>query len=306
MLRPRERFFDRCYTFQYVDEIRGRALSSATPPPIEALGDRIWVVLGGGGVRGVAHAGAWQAIRESGVAVAGIVGTSIGALIGSCVAGGMSWSRLVRLGLGLRKEDIVRINRRVVWVNGIREESVFRGDVLREYIDRVLPEKEWRSLQIPIQMNAVDLNTGRSEWFGIGARTDVPLAEACYASAALGVLYPPARIGEGLFVDGGTSAVLPCTRAADLGATGIIAIDVGSGEEADGGTIAGQGIVAIHDRLFAIMSGRERRTLVQNWSGPPLLYVRPDVGGHSAFAFDKVKYFLEEGHRATRQALESG
>ncbi len=275
------------------------------PPQLEALGDRIWVVMGGGGVRGVAHAGAWQALRELGVPVAGIVGTSIGALIGGCVAGGMPWPRLVRLGLRLRKEDIVRINRGVVWVNGIREESVFRGDVLRRYIERILPVKEWDALEIPLQVNAVDLNTGRTEWFGVGARTDVPLVEACYASSALGVLYPPARIGDGLFVDGGTAGVLPCGRAADLGATGIIAVDVGSGEHADGHRIVEQGLVAIHDRLFAIMSGRERRELVQNWDGPPLLYVRPNVDEHSAFSFDKVKYFLEEGYRATRTALSS-
>lgn len=279
-------------------------IESSTPTAsLAELGDRVWVVLGGGGVRGVAHAGAWQAIVEAGVTVSGIVGTSIGALIGACVAGGMPWPRLVRLGLHLRKDDIVRINRGVVWVNGIREESVFRGDVLREYIERVLPRAEWDDLSIPLQMNAVDLNSGRTEWFGTGARTDVTLAEACYASAALGVLYPPARIGDGLFVDGGTAAVLPCLRAADLGATGIIAIDVGSGEHADGERVLEQGIVAVHDRLFAIMSGRARRDLVQNWEGPPLLYVRPRVDGYSAFGFEHVKYFLEEGHRATRHAL---
>lgn len=257
--------------------------------PLDALGDRVWVVLGGGGVRGVAHAGAWQALREAGVEVAGIVGTSIGAMIAAFVAGGMTWPHLVRLGLSLQKEDIVRINRGVVWVNGIREESVFRGDVLRDYIERRLPQNDWADLDIPIQMNAVDLNTGRTEWFGNGARTDVTVAEACYASAALGVLYPPARIGSGLFVDGGTAAVLPCQRAADLGATGIIAVDVGSGERADGERILEQGIVAIHDRLFAIMSGRDRRSLVQEWDGPPLIYVRPDVDDYSAFAFEHSK-----------------
>jgi len=273
---------------------------------LDALGDRIWVVLGGGGVRGVAHAGAWQAIKEAGVPVAGILGTSIGALIGGCVAGGMSWKRLVQLGMTLRKEDIVRLNRGVIWVNGIREESVFRGDTLRSYIEHVLPTDSWDDLELPLQVNAVDLHSGRMEWFGTGgggARTDASLVDACYASAALGVLYPPARIGEGLYVDGGTLSVLPCERAADLGATGIIAIDVASGEHADGERVLEQGIVAMHDRLFAIMSGARRRDLVTNWSGPELLYVRPQVDEHSAFAFEQVQYFLEEGYRAMRGAL---
>ena len=273
---------------------------------LSELGERIWVVFGGGGVRGVAHAGAWQALIEARVPVAGIVGTSIGALIGACVSGGMPWEQLVRLGLSLEKNDIARLNRGVIWVNGIREESVFRGDVLKEYIERVLPVSDWSSLSIPLQVNAVDLATGRTEWFGHGAREDVTLADACYASTALGVLYPPARIDGQLFVDGGTDDVLPCDRAMALGATGIIAVDVGSGEHADAERVLEQGLVAMHDRLFAIMSGRQRREMVGAWDGPPLLYVRPALDGYSAFAFEHVKYFLEEGYRSMRRMLSEG
>ena len=266
---------------------------------IDELGDRIWVVLGGGGIRGVAHAGAWQALVEARVPVTGIVGTSIGALIGACIAGGMPWDRLVRLGMSLKKEDIARLNRGVVWVNGIREESVFRGDVLQAYIDRVLPVTNWSGLDILLQVNAVNLGTGRTEWFGHGAREDVSLGLACYASTALGVLYPPARIDGQLYVDGGTDDVLPLTRAVDLGATGII----GSGEQADADRVLEQGLVAVHDRLFAIMSGRQRRETVASWEGPPLIYVRPAVDEYSAFSFPHVKYFLEEGYRSMRRAL---
>ena len=284
----------------------GRARATTWPVrPLDELGDRIWVVFGGGGVRGVAHAGAWQALAEAEVPVAGIVGTSIGALIGACIAGGMPWDELVRLGLSLEKSDIARLNRGVVWVNGIREESVFRGDVLREYIERVLPVSSWSELEMPLQVNAVDLGSGRTVWFGSGAREDVAIADACYASTALGVLYPPARIDGRLYVDGGTDDVLACDRARDLGATGIIAIDVGSGEVANADRILEQGLVAVHDRVFAIMSGRQRREMVGNWTGPPLWYVRPAVDEYSAFAIEHTKYFLEEGYRSARRVLSA-
>ena len=268
------------------------------------LGDSVWLVLGGGGIRGVAHAGAWQALSEAGVRISGIVGTSIGALVGGCIAGGMSWEELVQFGFQLRKQDIVRLNRGVVWVNGIREQSVFRGDALREYFERVLPTRDWGALEIPLQVNAVDLATGGTEWFGQDARTDLDLVEACYASSALAVLYPPAEVGDQLLVDGGTNDVLPLERAAELGATGIIGIDVGSGPWADARKALDDGLVAVHDRVFAIMSGRRRREKVQSWTDPPLLYVRPDVDAHSAFSFDHVQFFLEEGYRSMRAALQ--
>ena len=44
------------------------------------------LVLGGGGLKGLAHIGAWRALSEAGVRPAGIVGTSIGALVGGRMA----------------------------------------------------------------------------------------------------------------------------------------------------------------------------------------------------------------------------
>src|SRR6185436_4796008 len=82
-----------------------------TPAPMDHLGNRVWAVLGGGGLKGLAHVGAWQAIEEAGLQISGIVGTSIGALIGALVAGGMGWKELVPLAFALKKHDIVRINR---------------------------------------------------------------------------------------------------------------------------------------------------------------------------------------------------
>src|SRR5262245_7659663 len=76
------------------------------PGPLGALGDRAWLVLGGGGMKGLSHVGAWQALQEAGVRFGGIVGTSIGALIGACIAGGMGWAELVPLAFALKREDI--------------------------------------------------------------------------------------------------------------------------------------------------------------------------------------------------------
>jgi NTE family protein len=261
------------------------------------------VVLGGGGLKGLAHVGAWQALEEAEVPVAGIVGTSIGALIGALVAGGMRWKDLVPLAFALKKQDIVRINRRAVLINGLRQESLFQGDPLREYIERVLPVHRWEDLKIPLQVNAVNLETGQTEWFGPGAHMDVPLAEALYASAALPVFYPPARFEGRVYVDGGAEHPFPLHRAAELGASGIIGVDVGSGRQSHPHRILAEGMLAIHMRVFALMSWRKRSDMLAQWTQPPLLFVRPRLGDYQTFDFDGVQYFLEEGYRATRAAL---
>lgn len=268
----------------------------------ESAGD-VWVVLGGGGLKGLAHIGAWQALDEAGVEPRGIVGTSIGALVGACIAGGMGWDELVQPALELQREAIARIDRRIVWINGIRSESVFKGEVLREYIEEILPVSAWDELGIPLQVNAVDLETGETAWFGTDARTDASPVDAIYASAALPVYYPPARIGDSYFVDGGVGDTLPLHRGADLGASSLIAVDVGSGPEDDAGAAVDQGIVGIQQRVYAIMSGQRRRETLASWDRTPLVLVRPRLEGYSTFDFESVQYFLEEGYRATRAAL---
>lgn len=267
------------------------------------LGSEPWAVLGGGGLKGLAHAGAWQALEEAGVEFRGIVGTSIGALVGVCLAGGMGWRDLVPRALELEKKDIVQVNRRAVWINGVKAPSLYRGDVLRDYIDSLLPVRSWNELRFPVQVNAVDLETGRTEWFGPGARTDASPLDAVCASASLPVLYPPVSIDGAHLVDGGTGDALPLRRAADLGATGIVAVDVGSDQEYDADAVVGLGMVAIHDRVFSIMSGRRRREQVAAWEDPPLVYVRPHLIGYSGFDFGSVRYFLTEGYRATKRTL---
>ena len=269
----------------------------------KALGSSPWLVLGGGGLRGMAHVGAWRALEEAGFRPAGILGTSIGALVGACIAGGRPVAELEDAARELKRSDIARLQRRALWVNGIRSEALFRGDALEEYLGRILPPGGWQDLHIRFQTNSVELGSGRAEWFGPGARTDVSLPRAVYASAALPLFYPPARIPGGAYVDGGVDEALPLARAVELGASSVVAVDVGSGEGSEAGKVLADGMLAIHQRVVAIMAGRRRRETVAGWSGPPLLYIRPRLDGFGTFDFKAIEYFLAEGARAAREAM---
>ncbi len=276
--------------------------SSGKPTPLQE-GEGVWLVLGGGGLKGLAHVGAWKALQEADVQVEGIVGTSIGALVGAAIAGGAPPAELEERARSVRPRDIARLRRRAVWVNGLRSSSVLRASPLQEYILASLPVHTWDELRLPLQVNAVELGSGETTWFGVSARADVSLPEAIYASTALPVLYPPARIGDGLFVDGGTGDALGLARARDLDAPRILAIDVGSGGTYDAAKIVERGMVAIHQRVFSIQSGAARRVMVEGWTGPPLALIRPQLDGYGSFDFQHVDYFVDEGYRATREKL---
>ena len=267
------------------------------------LGENPWIVLGGGGMKGMAHVGVWRWLRERGMAPGGLVGCSIGALVAGCVAAGLDVSTLYRIARRLEKSDIIRVNRRAAWVNGVKAESVFQSQPLRDFIASILPVHRWDQLRLPLQVNAVDLASGRVEWFGTGARTDVSVVDAIYASAALPVFYPPAEMGGRYYVDGGVDQALPMDRCESLGASGVLAVDCGAGPEADAEAIVDRGMVAIHQRVMSIMIRHRRMELAAEWDALPKLVVRPRLDGYDTFDFDSIPYFLEEGYRSAKDAL---
>lgn len=267
--------------------------------------ERVILVLGGGGVKGTAHAGAWRALCEAEVEVAEIVGTSIGALVGASIAGGAEAEELEVQARALVKKDIVDINRWALLPMGIRQSSIFQGLALPAYIERVLPKVEWSELQIPLTVNAVDLERGNTIWFGAGGRTDVSLVNAIYASSALPPFYPPLAVDGMHLVDGGLMDTVPITKAADRRADLIIAVHASSGRVKDAADTVEKGLVAIQHRVMDIMAYARRELVEDMWMGPPVIHIRPEVSDYSTFDFDSVDYFLEEGYRATKEALEA-
>jgi NTE family protein len=264
---------------------------------------RAVLVMGGGGLKGLAHIGAWRAVQEAGLEVAGIVGTSIGALIGACLAGGRAWRELQQQAAKLTRSDIVALDRWTLLINGIRHPSVFLAEPYQEYIRTVLPVASFHELELALDLNAVDLETGAEVWFGNGGRSDVALADAVYASSALPLFYPPARINGRYYVDGGVADSLPIRQAALRDSDLIVAVDVGAGPQKDSLDTVSKGLVAIHHRVYDIMNYQRQKALLATWNGPPLAYVRPRLDGYSTFDFDSTAYFIDEGYRATREAL---
>src|SRR2546425_13132170 len=70
-------------------------------------GTRYTLVLGGGGMKGLAHIGVLQALLERGVRPAQIVASSVGALVGAAWAAGRSIPELHDRPGSLRRKDAV-------------------------------------------------------------------------------------------------------------------------------------------------------------------------------------------------------
>lgn len=76
---------------------------------------------------------------------------------------------------------------------------------------------DFRRLPHQLLIVGVDLDTGEAVRFGSQGHDDVPISKAVQASTALPGLYPPVKVGERYFVDGGLKRTLHASAALDEG-----------------------------------------------------------------------------------------
>ena len=156
---------------------------------------QIAVVLGGGGLKGIAHIGVLRALEERQIRPALIAGTSIGALIGTAYAGGTSLFDMEERAVALRRPDLFRLDRIGMIRQRQRALSIYLEEPLRELCTATVPAVQLGELAIPTLVNTVDLQQGAQLVWGLPGLRDVPAPDAVYASCALPGFFPPGIVG---------------------------------------------------------------------------------------------------------------
>ena len=187
-------------------------------------------VLGGGGMLGAAEVGMARALLEAGVRPDLVCGTSIGAINGAAIAADPT-PRGVELLLSmwdaLASDGVLdgSVIRRVAEVLRRRTSLHGNGALRRMLVDR-LPARTFEDLAVPFECVAASIERAREHWFGTG-----DLIEPVLASCALPGVFPPVRIGDEHFVDGGLVNSIPLDRAVARGADVVWVLHVGRLEE---------------------------------------------------------------------------
>ena len=78
----------------------------------DVLGQKVGLVLSGGGAKGLAHIGVLKALEENDIPIDYIVGTSMGGIVAGCYAAGMSPGQIEEIALS---DEFLR------WVSGKME-----------------------------------------------------------------------------------------------------------------------------------------------------------------------------------------
>jgi len=253
------------------------------------------LVLGAGGMRGLAHVGVLEALEARGFRVAEMVGTSVGALIIAFYAAvGMDVDELRRTGLGLTSRQLLAW----AWLRraprAVQARYRGRAGAIPECLDR-LAASSWERLQHGVErigLLAYDRARGEAV-LGHNGQDTISLPVAARGAAALPGLFPPVRCetpsGVLRLSDGGEADRLPIgvLFSSPFRPAQILAVDISNSTHVREANL---------DRFEAIR--REH-------PGVPMAVACPETIGLGTILYgsDGLEEVIASGRRATEAAL---
>lgn len=260
-------------------------------------GKRVSLVLGGGGMRGLAHIGVLKALDKFGIVPDEYIGTSVGAFIAAMAAGGMTPEQVEEVGRTTRAEHLIDYNVTGLARRRTRTASIYRGKALHDYVRRILLEDRFDRLKRPLYVTAVNLDTGEEVVWGMPGFTELPVHDAVVSSCAIPGVYPPKAIAGAWFVDGGVADAVPVKVAVYNKAELVVAVylDNLNGGAAEGEKPAELGAAAIISQAQGIFSRTLFNLTSHRFKDAPLVWVRVKVSGYGLFDFEQTHHLIRIG-----------
>lgn len=275
------------------------AQAEEAEPSVPTLG----LALGSGGAAGLAHIAMLQEFDALGIKPDRLAGTSIGAVIATLYAAGLSADEIHDLfddfggspldalselagGDELGLTDLIQL--------GLNEGGLFDSAGFLRFLAGHIEARRFDELEIPLTLVATDYWSGESVLLDSGE-----LFPAIEASMAVPGLFKPVRRDDQLLIDGGTSNPLPFDLLQGR-VDRVIAVDVsGNRVPVEGEAI---GLTDLLFKTFEIMQGSITRQMLAHQA--PDLYLQPDTQGIQLLHFNRVEEILAQAEPAARELRE--
>jgi NTE family protein len=276
-------------------------VSSPFPEVVEAA-PRLALVLGAGGARGLAHIGVLKVFEDHRLPIDLVVGASMGSLAGAAYAAGLPMERVERLVLEARPWRMLRAR--------LGSAGLLDPSGLALVLAQALGKASFADLRLPFAAVATSLRHGR-----LVLLRDGPLVPALMAAITVPMVFPPARLGDDLLVDGGLLDGLPVAAARSLGARRVVAVDADiHAPRPFRGRRVGALAARLRDRLLHCPLDRASSRLVlgrllqcilarRQPSQAPDVLIQPPFGRIMSNHFHRRAHCIALGERAARQAL---
>jgi len=251
---------------------------------------KVILVLGGGGARGFAHVGALKALREANVPIDMVVGTSMGALVGSLYCSGVKIEDLEKIGEDIKWSDISNLGIPSL-ITMVTSEKLLSTKKMEDYVNKMIGNKYFFQLDTPFACVATDIKTGEKIIFKEG-----PVAPAARASANIPGLFAPVEYRQRFLVDGGLVENIPVSVAKLFNPDIIITIAVSA-------DITKNSYDNVFFTLFQTIYIQGQQSDRENLAMSDIV-IAPKVSDISAIELDKAGECIDAGFIAAKKSLK--
>lgn len=244
---------------------------------------RIGLALGSGGARGFAHLGVIKVLKDEGIPIHLIAGSSMGALVGSFYGAGIDMDRLYKLSTAFKRKYFLDFT--------VPKMGFIAGKKVKEFIKVFTHGKNIEDLTIPLGIVATDLLTGEKVVFKNG-----PVADAVRASISIPGIFVPEKNNGRILVDGGVSDRVPVSVAKEMGADIVIAVDVSMVKR-------NAEITSIYDVIMQSIDIMQTE-IINKREGAADIMLRPPVEIYSSRAFTNIEELILLGEEEAKKHLD--
>ena len=242
---------------------------------------RVGLALAGGFARGIAHLGVLRVLRDAGIPIDCVAGTSVGALIAVGYCAGASLEGMANVGAATSFTDFGRWT--PSWL------GLATNQRLEKYLARFTPATAFEELRTPLAIATTDINAGVTVYYSHG-----PIVPPLRASCAYPGLFVPIQFEGRTLVDGFLTAPVPIEGVMLLGADVVIAVYLESGNVEEPRTFTD-----VLSRSFNII----QRHGDLAWRTQADVIIEPDVKSFVWDDFSKTPEMVAAGEAAALAVL---
>ncbi|MFH1201681.1 MAG: patatin-like phospholipase family protein [Candidatus Omnitrophota bacterium] len=275
---------------------------------------KIALALGGGGVKGLAHIGVLRGLKEAGILIDLIVGTSMGSIIAAAYCLKENPGAIEKDVLELIKQRPIRQleeflgqstaeGKRIIleklfyfakdlylWNLRATKKWLIKTEPIVEIIKSLIGDRNFKDARIPLVCLATDLKTSEPVVLREGN-----ILKAVIASSCVPGVFAPVKIGNRLLIDGAVSGSVPVETAGKEGADFIIAVDVEE-RPSFGETRHGLDILVRADQ---IRSNKLNNLILSRAD----FVITPDVKNLGWADFSRAKFCIQKGEEAVKDKI---
>lgn len=252
--------------------------------------NKICLVLGGGGSKGLAHIGVIKALVEADIEITQIAGTSAGALIGGLYAANPDYHQLESIVNELNYLEIAK-----VLIDWPIKSGLVRGQKLEKFLDKMCGQKRIEDLPLKFRAVCSDIVTGEKYVFSQGK-----LATAIRASCSIPAVFSPLKHDGKILIDGGAVDPIPVSEVFPGQDEKIVAVGLYS-------RIFPKSYRKLAKANFTQVAYASMQVMVCHLSENNLsladVSIVPPVDDINVLNFVKAKKYLEIGYRSGLAAI---